>query len=124
MKTLSSAAAPAPSVVTSTMTLPAMKPAAFKKAAAPPATSAPSTVQPVKPVSPPAAPASATKPSPAALPQIHRTVPDIRTPSPRAPTPVKAKTTLNITMAKPSPAAQTPPANPHHPSYCPNLGPL
>uniref|UniRef100_A0A8C1J588 Striated muscle enriched protein kinase b n=1 Tax=Cyprinus carpio TaxID=7962 RepID=A0A8C1J588_CYPCA len=67
------------------------------------------------PVSPPAAPASATTPSPAAFPPSHRTVPDIRTPSPSAPTPAKAKTTLNITMAKPSPAspaAQPPPAKP------------
>ncbi|KTG43783.1 hypothetical protein cypCar_00009179, partial [Cyprinus carpio] len=115
VKTLSSAPAPAPSVVTSTMTLPAMKPAAVKQAAGPPVTSAPSKVQPVQPVSPPAAPASATTPSPAAFPPSHRTVPDIRTPSPSAPTPAKAKTTLNITMAKPSPAspaAQPPPAKP------------
>uniref|UniRef100_A0A8C1MDK2 non-specific serine/threonine protein kinase n=1 Tax=Cyprinus carpio TaxID=7962 RepID=A0A8C1MDK2_CYPCA len=70
---------------------------------------------PAKPVSPPSAPASATTPSPATLPPSHRTVPDIRTPSPSAPTPAKAKTTLNITMAKPSPAspvAQPPPAKP------------
>uniref|UniRef100_A0A673JHQ4 non-specific serine/threonine protein kinase n=1 Tax=Sinocyclocheilus rhinocerous TaxID=307959 RepID=A0A673JHQ4_9TELE len=98
VKTLSSAPAAAPTVVTSTMTLPAMKPAAIKQAAAPPVTSAPSTIQPVKPVSPLAAPASATTPSPATLPPSHRTVPDIRTPSPSAPTSAKAKTTLNITM--------------------------
>ncbi|XP_026073372.1 striated muscle preferentially expressed protein kinase-like isoform X1 [Carassius auratus] len=122
VKTLSSAPAPAPTVVTSTMTLPAMKPAAIKKAAAPPVTSAPSTVQPVKPVSPPPAPASATTPSPATLPQSHRTVPDIRTPSPSVPTSAKAKTTLNITMAKPSPAspaAQPPPARPSPPVVLP-----
>ncbi|XP_026127118.1 striated muscle preferentially expressed protein kinase-like isoform X3 [Carassius auratus] len=122
VKTLPSAPAPAPSVVTSTMTLPAMKPAAVKQAAAPPVTSAPSTVQPVKPVSPPAAPATATTPSPAALAPSHRTVPDIRTPSPSAPTPAKAKTTLNITMAKPSPAspaAQPPPAKPSPPVVLP-----
>ncbi|XP_043104136.1 striated muscle preferentially expressed protein kinase isoform X2 [Puntigrus tetrazona] len=122
VKTLSSAPAPAPSVVTSSMTLPAMKPAAVKQAAAPTATSAPSTVQPVKPVSPPAAPASTTTPSPAALSPSHRIVPDIRTPSPTAPTTAKAKTTLNITMAKPSPAspaAQAPPAKPSPPVILP-----
>ncbi|XP_016301085.1 striated muscle-specific serine/threonine-protein kinase-like [Sinocyclocheilus anshuiensis] len=122
VKTLSSAPAAAPTVVTSTMTLPAMKPAAIKQAAAPPVTSVPSTVQPVKPVSPPAAPASATTPSPATLPPTHRTVPDIRTPSSSAPTSAKAKTTVNITMAKPSPgspAAQPPPAKPSPPVVLP-----
>ncbi|XP_067300457.1 striated muscle preferentially expressed protein kinase isoform X2 [Pseudorasbora parva] len=115
VKTLSSAPAPAPAVVTSTMSLPAMKPAAVKQAAAPPTTSA----QPVKPASPPA---SATTPSPAALPQSHRPVPDIQTPSPGIPTPAKAKTTLNITVAKPSPAspaAQPPPAKPSPPVVLP-----
>ncbi|XP_051761954.1 striated muscle preferentially expressed protein kinase isoform X2 [Ctenopharyngodon idella] len=119
VKTLSSAPAPAPTVVKSTMTLPAMKPAAVKPAAAPPTTSAPSTAQPVKPVSPPA---SATTPSPAALPPSHRTVPDIQTPSPGIPTPAKAKTTLNFTVAKPSPAspaAQPPPAKPSPPVVLP-----
>ncbi|XP_059418376.1 striated muscle preferentially expressed protein kinase-like [Carassius carassius] len=118
VKTLSSAPAPAPTVVTSTMTLPAMKPAATKQAAAPLVTSAPSTVQPVKPVSPPPVPASAMT----TLPPSHRTVPDIRTPSPSAPTSAKAKTTLNITMAKPSPAspaAQPPPARPSPPVVLP-----
>ncbi|ROL50411.1 Striated muscle preferentially expressed protein kinase [Anabarilius grahami] len=119
VKTLSSAPAPAPAVVKSTMTLPAMKPAAVKPAAVPPTTSAPSTAQPVKPVSPPA---STTTPSPAALPPSHRTVPDIQTPSPGIPTPSKAKTTLNITVAKPSPAspaAQPPPAKPSPPVVLP-----
>ncbi|XP_051998795.1 striated muscle preferentially expressed protein kinase-like [Xyrauchen texanus] len=111
VKTLSSA--PGPAVVKSTMTVPAMKPAGVQPAA-PPTTSAPSALaQKVKPISPPTAPVSASTPSPAPLAPAHRPVPDIQIPAPDTPIPAKAKTTLNITMAKPSPAspsAQPPPA--------------
>ncbi|KAI7808606.1 putative striated muscle preferentially expressed protein kinase [Triplophysa rosa] len=121
VKTLSSA--PGPAVVTSTMTLPAMKPAGMKTSTSPPSvTSAPSTVQPVKPISPPVVPASSTTPSPAPSGPAHRTTPDTQTPTPATATPAKAKTTLNITVTKPSPAspaAQPPPAKPSPPVVLP-----
>ncbi|TRY96076.1 hypothetical protein DNTS_017234, partial [Danionella cerebrum] len=107
VKTLSSS--PSSSVVTSTMTVPAMKPAPVK-----PSTPTP---QPVKPASP-----ATTTPTPSASSPSHHTVPDLRTPSPGTPTPAKAKSTLNITMAKPSqatPGTQTPPPKPSPPVILP-----
>ncbi|XP_052004330.1 striated muscle preferentially expressed protein kinase-like [Xyrauchen texanus] len=120
VKTLSSA--PGPAVVKSIKTVPAMKPAGVKPLAQP-TTSAPSTAQPVKPtISPPTALVSASTPSPAPLAPAHHTAPDIQTPAPYTPTPAKSKTTLSITMAKPSPAspaAQPLPAKPSPPVVLP-----
>nr|XP_055071471.1 striated muscle preferentially expressed protein kinase isoform X3 [Misgurnus anguillicaudatus] len=104
--------APVPAVVTSTMTIPAIKPAGIKTS--PPVTSVPSTTQPVKPISAP--PASTATPSPAPPVPTHHTAPDTQPPAPGTTTPAKAKTTLNITMAKPSPASPVAPPPPTKPS--------
>ncbi|XP_030643504.1 striated muscle preferentially expressed protein kinase [Chanos chanos] len=116
-----------PSVVTSSMTVPPIKPASSKPT--PPST-APATLAPTAPPAQPSKPASAphapavptsvdqpTSTSPAPAPQYsaptHRSVSEIQTATSNTPSQAKAKTTLNITVRKPSPPAaptQTPPA--------------
>ncbi|XP_028846327.1 striated muscle preferentially expressed protein kinase isoform X2 [Denticeps clupeoides] len=98
---------PPATVVTSSMTVP-LKPAATKPAGPPPVTTAPA--QSSKPtLSAPAPAVSAQAAVPAPVPAhsalSHRSVSEMPPPAPGTPTTAKAKTTLNITMAKPTPSA-------------------
>ncbi|KAL2081270.1 hypothetical protein ACEWY4_023123 [Coilia grayii] len=104
VKTLPSA----PTVVTSSMTVP-LKPATTKP-------SVPSAAAPAPaPAAHPPPPSNASPPSKPTAPVSAITVP-ASTPSPApaqstpTPTPAKAKSTLNITMAKPAPAGSQPQA--------------
>ncbi|XP_017547020.2 striated muscle preferentially expressed protein kinase isoform X1 [Pygocentrus nattereri] len=103
--------ASSPTVVTSTMTVPPMKPTGSKPtptALAPAQAPAAQPAQPAPPAQPPPAPVSTATPTPATAPSYssptHRDVPEFQIPiSSSTSAPAKAKTTLNITVAKPTP---------------------
>ncbi|XP_049340678.1 striated muscle preferentially expressed protein kinase isoform X2 [Astyanax mexicanus] len=96
-----------PATITSTMTVPPMKPAGSKPP--PIATAALAQAPTSPPAQPSPAPAAAVTPTAA----THRDVPEFQGPVPSGTsTPAKAKSTLNITVAKPTPAPAAAPVQP------------